>query len=54
MKPSPTEDAIKAIHAIIRIATPRASYRGKQDRNKLVKQVICATKALSYDKRVNP
>ena len=46
------EEAVKAIESIITIATPRTSFRGKQDRNKLIKAALMKVKSMTYDKRV--
>ena len=46
------DEALKAIESIIAITTPRASTRGKQDRNKLIKAVMAKVKSMTYDKRV--
>lgn len=47
------EEAVKAIESIIKITTPKASCRGRQDRNKLVKNVLQQVKSMTFDKRVN-
>lgn len=52
MAHDPTEDAVQAVIAIIRMATPKESYRGKQSRNKLVKAISSACRTMSHDKRL--
>ena len=47
------EEAVKAIESIIKITTPKASFRGRQDRNRLVKSVLQQVKSMTFDKRVN-
>ena len=41
-------DTIQAIASVIRIATPRNTVRGRKDRNRLVKRITEAVKALAY------
>lgn len=52
MKPDQHNEAVATIKSIICMTTPKASIRGKQDRNKLVKAVIKEVRAMTYDKRV--
>lgn len=46
------DEAVTAITAIIRGATPKSSTRGKKDRDRLVRRTILALKGMMYDKRV--
>ncbi|MGE3550946.1 MAG: hypothetical protein AB7I29_13735 [Geobacter sp.] len=52
MEPNNHEEAVSAITKIVGIATPKASIRGKKDRDRLVRQTIAALKGMMYDKRV--
>jgi hypothetical protein len=36
----PTDDIVAAIASVIRTVTPKATIRGKKDRNRMVKRVI--------------
>lgn len=52
MKADPADNVIQIIESTIKLATPRDTFRGRKDRNRLVKQTLAAVKGMTYDKRM--
>lgn len=49
-KYDPTPEVISVVISAIKVATPRNTFRGREDRNRIVKATIKALKEITYSK----